>query len=146
MTPTEFKRWRENMKLSQERAADALGLSKGSIELYERGSRRDEDRPVVIPRTVELACAALARGITTYSEQAQAPSGAYQVVQIETGAYGEQILRTVIGPPFPIRSEAVSLAKNEARAFAAHGYNEEHTYWWGRNSAGSVFRFVVVST
>jgi transcriptional regulator with XRE-family HTH domain len=145
MTGDQFKRWRENKGLSQQGAADALGLSKSSIELYERGSRRAEERPVVIPRTVELACAALARGITGYSDPIQAPPGSHQVVQIEVGSYGEQILRTTIGPPFPMRSEAESLAKNEARAFSANGYNEEHGYWWGRNAAGKVCRFIVVS-
>jgi transcriptional regulator with XRE-family HTH domain len=56
MTPEKFKSWRESLGLSQQAAADALGLSKGSIELYERGSRRDDGRPVVIPKTVQLAC------------------------------------------------------------------------------------------
>jgi transcriptional regulator with XRE-family HTH domain len=52
------------MRWSQQEAADALGQSKGNIQNYERGRRRDDERPVVIPRTVELACAALALGIT----------------------------------------------------------------------------------
>ena len=133
------------MKLSQQGAADALGLSKASIELYERGSRRDDDRPVVIPRTVELACAALMQGIATYTEPRQAPPGSFQVIMIEMGAYGEQAMRTVVGPPFPIRSEAESFARNEAKVFSAHGTNDEHGYWWGRNSAGKVYRFIVAS-
>lgn len=145
MTPAEFKRWRESMSLSQQGAADALGLSKASIELYERGSRRDDNRPVQIPRTVELACAALSRGIAAYEETARPPVGSFQVVQIKLGSYGEQILRTAVGPPFPIRSEAVSLARNESRAFKFNGENPEHGYWWGRNSDGEVNRFVVIA-
>ena len=43
-----------------------LGLSTGTIELYKRGTRRDDGRAVVIPKTVELACAALALGIRKY--------------------------------------------------------------------------------
>jgi len=66
MTPDQFKAWRKHMNLSQQEAADALGLSKGSVDLYERGRRREDERPVVIPKTVELACAALALGITRY--------------------------------------------------------------------------------
>lgn len=66
MTPEQFKAWRKHMNLSQQEAADALGLSKGSVDLYERGRRREDERPVVIPKTVELACAALALGITHY--------------------------------------------------------------------------------
>jgi hypothetical protein len=46
--------------------AGMLGLSTGTIELYKRGTRRDDGRAVVIPKTVELACAALALGIRKY--------------------------------------------------------------------------------
>lgn len=66
MTPEQFKAWRAHMKLSQVSAADALGISRQSIENYERGSRREDERPVIIPKTVELACAAIALGIKSY--------------------------------------------------------------------------------
>jgi transcriptional regulator with XRE-family HTH domain len=56
MGPTEFRSWRERLELSQQAAADVLGMSKSSIELYERGSRRDDGRSVLIPTTVALAC------------------------------------------------------------------------------------------
>jgi DNA-binding XRE family transcriptional regulator len=61
VTSAEFKIWRERLGLSQPAAADALGVSKGSIELYERGSRRDDNRHVEIPVTVELSCKYLAQ-------------------------------------------------------------------------------------
>jgi len=61
MTSAEFKVWRERLGLSQQSAADVLGLSKGTIELYERGARRDDNRPVEIPTTVELSCQYLAQ-------------------------------------------------------------------------------------
>ena len=61
MTAAEFKCWRERLGLSQQAAAVALGLSKSSIELYERGARRDDARPVDIPVTVELSCKYLAQ-------------------------------------------------------------------------------------
>ncbi len=68
MKKEQFKAWRKAMRLTQTGAARALGLSRNSIELYERGTRRDDpDRIVVIPRTVELACAALMLGIYRYS-------------------------------------------------------------------------------
>jgi hypothetical protein len=145
MDSGEFKRWRESMKLSQQGAAEILRLSKASIELYERGARRDDDRPVAIPRTVELACAALAQGITAYVEPRRHPPGTFRVVQIELGAYGEQVLRTDIGPPFATRSEAESFARNKAKTFSATGENDEHGYWWGRSLAGKVHRFIVAS-
>jgi hypothetical protein len=47
--------------LSQQAAANVLGLSKSSIELYERGSRRDDGRAGEIPVTVQLSCKYLAQ-------------------------------------------------------------------------------------
>lgn len=61
MTSAEFKSWRDRLGLSQQSAADLLGISKGSIELYERGSRRDNNREVDIPMTVELSCKYIAQ-------------------------------------------------------------------------------------
>ena len=59
MTPDEFKAWRKSMGCSQAEAAEALGLSKPTIENYEKGVRRDTGAAVEIPRHVALACAAL---------------------------------------------------------------------------------------
>lgn len=68
MTKEQFRAWRKAMKLTQTGAARALDLSRNTIELYERGTRRDNPNHVVpIPRTVELACAALMLGIHRYS-------------------------------------------------------------------------------
>lgn len=67
MTPTAFKAWRKSLGLSQKGAAEALGVSKSSVELYEAGVRRGDDpRPVEIPRTVALACAAVTLRIAAY--------------------------------------------------------------------------------
>ncbi|MBM1169610.1 helix-turn-helix domain-containing protein [Microvirga arabica] len=67
MTKEQFRAWRKAMKLTQTGAAQALGLNRNTIELYERGTRRDNPNHVVsIPRTVELACAALMLGIHRY--------------------------------------------------------------------------------
>lgn len=66
MTPDDFKAWRRQMGWSQQAAAEALGLGKSSIQLYEAGRRRDDHRPVEIPRTVALACAALAAGLEPF--------------------------------------------------------------------------------
>lgn len=63
MTPDDFKGWRRNLGLTQSQAAAALGLSLGSIENYERGARREDGRPVAIPRTVELACFAVSHAL-----------------------------------------------------------------------------------
>ncbi|MEO0498973.1 MAG: helix-turn-helix transcriptional regulator [Pseudomonadota bacterium] len=64
MTPQEFQDWRKAMNLTQEAAAEALDLSRATIKMYEAGKRPGKDaRPVAIPRTVALACAALACGL-----------------------------------------------------------------------------------
>jgi len=63
MSPASFRAWRKRLGYSQQRAAEALGISKSSVELYERGSRRDDGRPVEIPMTVALACSAVSHGL-----------------------------------------------------------------------------------
>ncbi|NWG46784.1 MAG: helix-turn-helix transcriptional regulator [Alphaproteobacteria bacterium] len=57
MRPTDFKRWRKALSLSQKEAAEALGLKRRVVQYYEKGERDGEE--VRIPRTVELACWAL---------------------------------------------------------------------------------------
>jgi len=65
MTPQEFKAWREAMGFTQQAAADAIGVSIQSVRLYEKGVRPGADpRPVEIPKTVALACAAIAYGMS----------------------------------------------------------------------------------
>jgi DNA-binding transcriptional regulator YiaG len=49
--------------MSQRAAATALGVSTGTIALWERETRADTGKPVKIPKTVALACAALSFGI-----------------------------------------------------------------------------------
>lgn len=62
MTPADFRKWRLALGMTQREAASALDVSVKMIKLYERGAsytRVDDDgapAPIVIPRTVELAC------------------------------------------------------------------------------------------
>src|SRR5271165_3183249 len=49
MEPLDLKAWRERNNLTQQEAADALGISRRTLVAYEQG---DSD----IPRTVEYAC------------------------------------------------------------------------------------------
>ena len=62
--PSDFRRWRKDLKLSQQEAADALGLKRRVVQYYEKGERDGE--PVEIPKAVRLACYALAQGIYDY--------------------------------------------------------------------------------
>jgi transcriptional regulator with XRE-family HTH domain len=42
MTPGEFKAWRKALRLSQKKAADALGLKNRIVQYYEKGERDGE--------------------------------------------------------------------------------------------------------
>ncbi len=64
MRPADFKRWRKGLKLSQKEAAHALGLKRRVVQYYEKGERDGE--PVEIPKSVRLACYALALGVYDY--------------------------------------------------------------------------------
>lgn len=82
MRPEEFRFWREEvMKLTQPAACALLGISVTALQGYERGKWRDspkrKDAPAVIPRHVELACAALALGVTRYDGSAEVPMRAH---------------------------------------------------------------------
>ena len=64
MDSERFRAWRRALGLRQKEAADRLGLKKRMIQYYEKGDR--DGKRVEIPRTVELACFALALGVETY--------------------------------------------------------------------------------
>jgi len=61
MTPADLHAWRQRLGLSKAGAAAALGLSYSAYRYYEAGQR--DGKPVEIPRTVALACAAVAVGL-----------------------------------------------------------------------------------
>ena len=60
MTPTALRAWRKHLGLSQSAAAEAIGKSRAMFQRYEKGLDP-------VPLTLELACAALALGITRYA-------------------------------------------------------------------------------
>lgn len=64
MSPADFKRWRKALRLSQKEAAEALGLKRRVVQYYEKGER--DGVPVVVPKTVRLACFALTQGAGDY--------------------------------------------------------------------------------
>jgi len=68
LTPAQFKAWRKRLRLSQRAAGVALGVTTSTVALYEHGVRYDDGRPVVIPKTVRLAMAALLFGIKDYPD------------------------------------------------------------------------------
>ncbi|KAA6205649.1 MAG: XRE family transcriptional regulator [Candidatus Tokpelaia sp.] len=68
MDKEKFKLWRKKMGFSQIEAAKALGISRLSVQNYERGMRLEDGRPVRIPHPVALACAAIAAGLKPYGD------------------------------------------------------------------------------
>lgn len=73
MTPATLKAWRLRLKsergrraVSQQEAADRLGIGLATYRNYEAGVRSD-GYPVKIPHAVALACAALERGLPPIS-------------------------------------------------------------------------------
>lgn len=64
MKPSDFKRWRKSLKLSQKEAAEALGLKRRVVQYYEKGERDGEK--VQIPKYIRLACSAVAAGVSDY--------------------------------------------------------------------------------
>lgn len=65
MEAGDFKKWRKTLGLSQKDAANLLGLKRRMIQYYEKGER-DGDK-VKIPRSVRLACYAIAQGVEDYN-------------------------------------------------------------------------------
>lgn len=64
MEPSDFKKWRKSLGLSQKDAAQILGLKRRMIQYYEKGERDGEK--VKIPRSVRLACYAISNGVADY--------------------------------------------------------------------------------
>lgn len=76
MTPAQFIAWRSGLGFSRTRAAEALGLSFSQLTDYETGCTRGvNSRPVVIPKHVALACAAISRGLTEQDALQSPPEG-----------------------------------------------------------------------
>lgn len=64
MTPDQLKLWRvETMRLTQQQAADTLGVRLNTYQSWERGQSWTTGKPITIDRRTELACAALAAGL-----------------------------------------------------------------------------------
>lgn len=74
MTPQDFQNWRARMGWTQPQAAEALGVTRGAVQNYERGHRPGADpRPVEIPKPVALACVALSLGYDGYEAVEEKP-------------------------------------------------------------------------
>ena len=75
MSSDQFRSWRKALGLKQKEAAEALGLKKRMIQYYETGARGA--KKVDIPKSVRLACYALAQGVRDFDgERALREDGA----------------------------------------------------------------------
>lgn len=88
MEPTDFRRWRKSLKLSQKEAAHALGLKRRMIQYYEKGERGGED--VEIPLSVRLACYALAEGVEDYHGPGRKAKRRFEAADGESGAKSDK--------------------------------------------------------
>ncbi len=68
---------------------------------------------------------------------------AFAVILIEQGAYGEEVRRKPVVINLPTREAAAAEAERLAQEHEAHGYNEEHGYWWFRD--GTLVRRLVIA-
>lgn len=64
MTPEQFRAWRKSNKWKQKDLAERLGLKRRMIQYYESGDR--DGKSVEIPKTVRLACYAIACGVEEF--------------------------------------------------------------------------------
>ena len=71
MEAKDFKRWRKSLGMTQKDETRALGLKPSMIQYYEKGERDGES--VKVPRSIRLACYALAHGITDYQSSTRPP-------------------------------------------------------------------------
>ncbi|PWC81263.1 hypothetical protein TSH64_01070 [Azospirillum sp. TSH64] len=69
MTGADFLAWRKAQGMTQGDAGDRLGVTRRTVQLYEAG-----EQP--IPRTVALACRAIAEGWADFAERAETELGA----------------------------------------------------------------------
>ena len=56
------------MKLTQQDAAARLGINRGTLADYERGLRRSDNKNVLVPKAIELACQSIKFGFSSYSD------------------------------------------------------------------------------
>lgn len=63
MTNAQLKTWRTDMGLTQQAAADALGVTLATFQQWERGASFATGKPVKIDRRTALACAAIRAGL-----------------------------------------------------------------------------------
>ena len=63
MTGKELYDWRRNRGWSRDHAAAVIGVSASTLRNYEDGTRREDGRPVEIPKPIRWTVAAIDAGV-----------------------------------------------------------------------------------
>lgn len=93
MERDDLKRWRQAMGFSQSEAAAELGVHVSTIENYERGTRREDNRPVAIPHAVALACSAIYHRIAPWHQTTVNVQRAKAEKKEQRKRFDEQVMR-----------------------------------------------------
>lgn len=133
MDAEHFAAWRAQMKYNRAEAAKILGLSRNMPQKYEEGG-------VSIPLYIELACAAIASGLSRWTPVPQASgkvvlhSAVVDRSHELAGPHGEELIAGY--------NAALEAIVQEQKRFSHHGFDEKQGYWWARNDAvaGEGFR------
>lgn len=67
MTPDDFKNWRKAIGFSPDAAAEALDVSRSTIDLFESENPLDGEYSAEIPKSIALACTALYHKLDQWS-------------------------------------------------------------------------------
>jgi transcriptional regulator with XRE-family HTH domain len=66
MSKEDLRSWQAEMGYTYDSAAEALGVNRSTYANLISGENRSTGKPVLIDRRTELACAALAAGLTAW--------------------------------------------------------------------------------
>ena len=70
MTSANLRSWRAQMGITQDKAADLLGMSPSNYKDLERGERRTTGKVIEqLDRRTELACSAIVAGLGGWSKE-----------------------------------------------------------------------------
>lgn len=68
MTPEELKVWRNGLGITQEVAAETMGIGLKTYQQMERGISFATEKPVQIDTRTALACSAIAAGLKPWGK------------------------------------------------------------------------------
>jgi hypothetical protein len=67
----------------------------------------------------------------------------FQIVELPNYKPDKNIERKVMPNSFAHRKEAVAMVELAISKYSGSGYEEEQVYWWAKDDAGEVTRFII---